>query len=67
MACISMKAALVFEFSNMGHVLPLGGNYEKSNRCFHEVLLHDPDLKTKRNNFLVGRILIQMFLVLDLQ
>ena len=69
MACILVKAAFGFGFGfpNIRHVLPLQANYVKPKIVFHEFLLHICDLKMKSNNFLVGRFLIQIFLVLDLQ
>jgi hypothetical protein len=36
MACILVTAAFGFEISNIGHVLPLQANYEKSKKKFHE-------------------------------
>ena len=67
MAYILVKAALVFGFSNIAHVLPLQANYAKSNLAFHEFLLHYHDLKMNTNNFVVERFLIQILFVLDLQ
>ena len=66
MACIFVTAAFGFEISNIEHVLPLQADYEKSNIVFHEYFLHKYDLKMVPNNFLVGRFLIQIILVLDM-
>ena len=62
-----MKAALVFGFSNIRHVLALQANYVKSNLVFQDIFLLEYGLKMNTNNFIGGRILIQMVLVLDLQ
>ena len=67
MACILVTAAFGFEISSIGHVLPMQANYEKSKKVFHEFFLHNYDIKMKSNNFVVGRFLIQILLVLDLQ
>ena len=66
MACILVTAAFGFEISNIGHVLPLQADYEKSKIVLHEFFLHKYDLKMDTNNFLVGSFLIQISLVLDL-
>ena len=42
-------------------------NYVEPKIVLDEFPLHDHDLNMKSNNILVGRFLIQIFLVLDLQ
>ena len=65
MACILVKAALVFGFSNIGHVSSLQANFVQSN--FSWFFLHKHDVMMKSNNFVVGRYLFWIVWVLDLQ
>ena len=68
MAYILVKATFVFEFSNIGYVLPLQANFVKSKMIFlKKIFIHDQHHNVNSNNFLVGRLSIQILLVLDLQ